>query len=47
MIEQNISKVDISISTIMYGRISDLPNTPSHVFAEFIDNALQSFRDNP
>lgn len=46
MIEQNISKVDISISTIMYGRISDLPNTPSHVFAEFIDNALQSFRDN-
>lgn len=45
MIEKNISVVDISIGTNMYGRISDLPNTPSHVLAEFVDNALQSSRD--
>lgn len=43
--EQNISLVDITIGANMYGRISDLPNTPSHVLAEFIDNALQSSRD--
>lgn len=29
----------------MYGRFEDLPNTTSHVLAEFIDNALQSSRD--
>ena len=45
MMEQNISVVDITIGANMYGRISDLPNTPSHVLAEFIDNALQSSRD--
>lgn len=45
MIEQNIPVVDITIGSNMYGRISDLPNTPSHVLAEFVDNALQSFRD--
>jgi len=45
MIDQNISVVDITIGSNMYGRISDLPNTPSHVLAEFIDNALQSYRD--
>ena len=45
MIEQNISVVDITIGANMYGRISDLPNTPSHVLAEFVDNALQSSRD--
>lgn len=45
MTEQNISVVDITIGANMYGRISDLPNTPSHVLAEFVDNALQSFRD--
>lgn len=43
--EQNISVVDITIGANMYGRISDLPNTPSHVLAEFVDNALQSSRD--
>ena len=46
MNEVNISKVDITIGSNMYGRISDLPNTPSHVLAEFVDNALQSYRDN-
>ena len=45
MTEQNISVVDITIGANMYGRIPDLPNTPSHVLAEFVDNALQSFRD--
>lgn len=45
MINQNISVVDITIGANMYGRISDLPNTPSHVLAEFVDNALQSSRD--
>lgn len=29
----------------MYGRFEDLPNTTSHVLAEFVDNALQSSRD--
>ena len=43
--EQNISVVDITIGANMYGRIPDLPNTQSHVLAEFIDNALQSSRD--
>lgn len=45
MTDYNIPDVDITIGANMYGRISDLPNTPSHVLAEFIDNALQSFRD--
>ena len=29
----------------MYGRISDITNTPSHVLAEFVDNAIQSYKD--
>lgn len=45
MTDQNISVVDITIGANMYGRISDLPNTPSHVLAEFVDNALQAYRD--
>ena len=39
----NIPSVDITIGANMYGRISDLPNTPSHVLAEFVDNAIQSY----
>lgn len=46
MSSQKISLVDISIGSNMYGRISDLPNTPSHVLAEFVDNAIQSYLDN-
>ena len=42
----NIPSVDITIGANMYGRISDLPNTPSHVLAEFVDNAIQSYIDN-
>ena len=45
MKDHSIPVVDITIGSNMYGRISDLPNTPSHVLAEFVDNALQSFRN--
>lgn len=38
--------IDISIGPQMYNRFGDLPNTIPNVFAEFIDNALQSYRDN-
>lgn len=41
----NIQKVSIAIGPSMYGRFEDLPNTTSHVLAEFVDNALQSSRD--
>lgn len=44
----NISKqtVSIEIGTTMFARYADLPNTVSHAIAEFIDNALQSYRNN-
>ncbi len=38
--------INISIGSQMYNRFVDLPNTIPNVFAEFIDNALQSYRDN-
>lgn len=41
----NIQRVSIAIGSSMYGRFEDLPNTTSHVLAEFVDNALQSSRD--
>lgn len=41
-----IDKVSVRIGSQMYGRFEDLPNTVPHVLAEFVDNALQSFRDN-
>lgn len=40
-----IDSVSIAIGSSMYGRFEDLPNTPSHVLAEFVDNALQSSID--
>jgi hypothetical protein len=46
MNEQNLQSVSITIGSTMYGRFEDLPNTVSHDLAEFIDNALQSYRDN-
>lgn len=46
MSEKIIQTVSITIGTTMYGRFEDLPNTTSHILAEFIDNALQSYRDN-
>ncbi len=45
MNQPNITEVSIAIGTKMFARYEDLPNTPSHVLAEFIDNALQSSRD--
>ncbi len=44
--ETSISTVDITIGTNMFARMPDMKNTPSHVLAEFVDNALQSYRDN-
>lgn len=44
--DQSISTVDITIGPNMFGRMSDMKNTPSHVLAEFVDNALQSYRDH-
>lgn len=38
-------KVSIAIGTNVYNRFEDLPNTFSHILAEFVDNALQSYRD--
>ncbi|PKO97410.1 MAG: hypothetical protein CVU12_00035 [Bacteroidetes bacterium HGW-Bacteroidetes-7] len=46
MSDNIIDTVSITIGTTMYGRFEDLPNTTSHILAEFIDNALQSYRDN-
>lgn len=42
----NIESVNISIGSNMYSRFEDLTNTPANVLAEFVDNALQSYRDN-
>lgn len=45
MNEDVINKVSVRIGSQMYGRFEDLPNTVPHVLAEFVDNAIQSFRD--
>lgn len=44
----NINKqtVSIEIGNTMFARYADLTNTVSHAIAEFIDNALQSYRNN-
>lgn len=42
----NKQTVSIEIGTTMFARYADLPNTVSHAIAEFIDNALQSYRNN-
>lgn len=41
-----INDVSIEIGSRMYGSFKGIQNTPSHVLAEFVDNALQSYRDN-
>lgn len=46
MSELTNQKVSIDIGPKMFRRFEDLPNTVSHVLAEFIDNALQSSRDH-
>ncbi len=43
---EKLQSVSIAIGSTMYGRFEDLPNTVSHDLAEFVDNALQSYRDN-
>lgn len=43
---KTVQTVSIKIEANMYRRFSDIANTPSHVLAEFVDNALQSYRDN-
>lgn len=40
-----IKNVSIALGPTMYARFEDLPGNPSHILAEFIDNALQSSRD--
>lgn len=42
----NKPTVSIAIGTTMFARYADLPNTVSHAIAEFVDNALQSYRNN-
>lgn len=46
MINVNKQTVSIEIGTTMFARYADLPNTVPHAIAEFIDNALQSYRNN-
>ena len=46
MAELTNQKVSIDIGPKMFRRFEDLPNTVSHVLAEFVDNALQSSRDH-
>ena len=46
MNNQELQSVKINIGSNMYNRFPDLPNTVPHVFAEFVDNALQSYYDN-
>ena len=41
-----IESVNITIGSNMYGRFENFTNTASNVLAEFVDNALQSYRDN-
>lgn len=42
----SIESVNITIGSNMYGRFENFTNTSSNVLAEFVDNALQSYRDN-
>lgn len=42
---EHINEVSIETGTNIYARLESLKNTPAHVLAEFIDNALQSFID--
>ncbi len=46
MNNMDLQSVKINIDSKMYGRFPDFPNTVPHVLAEFVDNALQSYKDN-
>lgn len=41
-----INAVNITMGQNVYTTFESLPNTVSHALADFIDNALQSYRDN-
>lgn len=43
---KEINKVGIEIGQNVYSTFESLSNTVSNVFAEFIDNAIQSYKDN-
>lgn len=42
----SINTVDITMGQNVYTTFESLPNTVSHALADFVDNALQSYRDN-
>lgn len=44
--QDNIQSVSIEIGNSLYNRFEDFPSTISHDLAEFVDNALQSYKDN-
>lgn len=47
MSEQNNKQtVSIEVGTKMLARYADFSNTPSHTLAEFVDNAIQSYKNN-
>lgn len=46
MNNQQLQSVKINIATNMYRTFSNLKNTVPHALAEFVDNALQSYKDN-
>lgn len=46
-VENNcIKDVTIEVGQMIYGRLQDMKNDCSHVLAEFVDNALQSYIDH-
>ena len=46
MTRLELNTVKINIATNMYRTFSSLRNTVPHALAEFVDNALQSYKDN-
>lgn len=44
--QDNEQTVSIEVGTQMLARYADLSNTPSHTLAEFVDNTIQSYKNN-
>ena len=42
----HIKEVSIEVGNNIYARLESISNTPAHVLAEFIDNAMQSYLDH-
>lgn len=42
----SVNDVTIEVGQKIYGRLQDMKNKCSHVLAEFVDNALQSYKDH-